>query len=49
MTDAAGTAVGTATDQTTSLAGRSSWQFRALSVGGKPEKAFASKLTGEKE
>ena len=49
MIDAAGTTVGKAVDQTTTMTGRSGWQFRALSVGGKPEKASASKLSAEKE
>jgi hypothetical protein len=49
MVDGAGSIVGQATDQTTSVMGHSSWQFRALSVGGKPEKASPAKLSGEKE
>lgn len=49
MVDSSGSIVGKATDQTTSVMGRSSWQFRALSVGGKPEKASPAKLSGEKE
>lgn len=49
MIDAQGSTVGKAVDQTTSLLGRGSWHFRALSVGGKPEKASPAKLSGEKE
>ena len=49
MIDAQGSTVGKAVDQTTSLMGRSSWHFRALSVGGKPEKASAARLNGDKE
>lgn len=49
MIDAAGSTVGKAVDQFSTMPGRSIWRFRALSVGGKPEKASALKLSGEKE
>lgn len=49
MVDGTGTTVGKAVDQTTSVMGNDSWRFRALSVGGKPEKASPAKLSGEKE
>lgn len=49
MIDASGSTVGKAVDQFSTMPGRSIWRFRALSVGGKPEKASALKLSGEKE
>lgn len=49
MIDSSGSTVGNALDQTTTMTGQSGWQFRALSVGGKPVKASALKLSGEKE